>query len=378
MSPSATPGGSGLRAVDLHAHPSLKTTLWRLDLARRHRSGGAWNPFTLRVDLPKLREGGVGVVVSSVYLPEKGLLEECAVLRAARALAPSRIRDLFGPDPLKRTLGIMESFEAAVRRATMDGQEVARVARSKSELDAALADGRIAVLHAIEGAHSLGADPGNAALLFERGVCMITIAHFFENDFVAPVHGIPRAQRPLRCFRKEKDLSRGLTAKGAELVEAMVDLGILLDLAHCTPRAREQVFEIVGTRRPLLFSHVGVRALKEDPMSPTDDEIRRVATTGGVIGIIFMSSWLSDTPHKNGLEEIVATARHIRNAGGIGAVALGTDFDGFTDPPDDAKDPADLPRVADALAAGGFSAAEVDAVLSGNGLRILHDGWGRA
>lgn len=73
MSPSASPGGRGLRAVDLHAHPSLKTTLWRLDLARRHRSGGAWNPFTLRVDLPKLREGGVGVVVSSVYLPEKGL-----------------------------------------------------------------------------------------------------------------------------------------------------------------------------------------------------------------------------------------------------------------------------------------------------------------
>ena len=242
----------------------------------------------MRVDLPKLREGGVGVLVSSIYLPEHGLLDECAILRGASHLAPRRIRELFGPDPCKRTLKVLDAFEDEVRRATINGREVARVVHSPTELDAALSDGKIAILHAVEGARGLGDDAANVRTLFARGVCMITIAHFFENSFVAPVHGIPRAQRPPCCFRKEKDLTRGLTGKGRELVEAMVDIGILVDLSHCTPAARNQVFGIVGTRRPLVFSHVGVHALKSDPMSPTDEEIRTIAATGGVIGVIFM------------------------------------------------------------------------------------------
>jgi len=218
---------------------------------------------------------------------------------------------------------------------------------------------------------------GNVRRLFERGVCLLTLGHFYENPYVAPVDAIPPAQKFLGCFRQPKDLTKGLTPAGEQLIEALLELGILVDLTHCTPPARRRAFDIVNRRRPLVFSHVGVSRFKPDPMNPTDEEIRAVADTGGVIGIIFMNHWLAEGEHKNGLDLIVATARHLKDKGGIDVVALGTDFDGFTDPPDDVKDPSELPKVTDALLRAGFTEIEVEKFLGGNALRVLRTGWGR-
>lgn len=124
-----------------------------------------------------------------------------------------------------------------------------------------------------------------------------------------------------------------------------------------------------------MFSHVGVQPLADDPMSPTEDEIRRIADTGGVVAVIFMNYWLGEHDKKNGLEAIVATAKHIADVGGIGAVAFGSDFDGFTDPPDDVKDISELPRLTDALLNAQFSESDVEKILGKNMERVLRMGW---
>ncbi len=80
-------------------------------------------------------------------------------------------------------------------------------------------------------------------------------------------------------------------------------------------------------------------------MNPTDAEIKTIAGFGGVIGVIFMNYWLDSGHHDNGLDLIVATIKHIVDKGGIDAVAIGSDFDGFTDPPDDLKDISEMPRL---------------------------------
>jgi membrane dipeptidase len=112
-------------------------------------------------------------------------------------------------------------------------------------------------------------------------------------------------------------------------------------------------------------------------MNPTDAEIRQIADTGGVVGIILMNHWLTPVKIKQGLHYVVETARRIRDQGGIETVALGTDFDGFTDPPDDVKDMADLPNITEALLRGGFREADIRLILGGNALRVLRQGWGR-
>lgn len=377
LSPQARDLHARATIVDLHAHPSLNVSLWGHKFASRHRSTGAWNPFTMRTDLPKLREGNVRVLLSAVYLPERRLLTDCWALKVAKCFAAPRVQRLFEGNPFDRTLEVMAQFEAEVARSRVNGREAARVVRSRAELEAALGAGQLALIHTVEGAHSLGGRVANARVLFERGVCALTLAHFYANEFVHPVEGIPPEQKIPGCFEAPKDLTRGLTPLGEELVEACVEMGMLVDLTHCTPPARQRAFEIVRRRRPLLFSHVGVASLNPQPMNPTDAEIRQIADTGGVVGIILMNHWLTTVKIKQGLHYVVETARRIRDQGGIETVALGTDFDGFTDPPDDLRDMADLPNLTEALLRGGFTEDEILRILGGNALRVLRQGWGR-
>jgi membrane dipeptidase len=197
------------------------------------------------------------------------------------------------------------------------------------------------------------------------------------------VDGIPPAQKHLGCFRSPKDLAASLTPMGRDVVDEMLRLGMLVDLTHCTPPARAAVLDRVGTRRPVVMSHVGAGSINPNPMNPTPDEVRRIAETGGVVGVIAMGYWLTGRAEgqrgrdAGGIGAMVATVRALADQGGIDAVALGTDFDGFTDPPDDLPDPSHLPRLEEALLAGGFTGAEVEKVLGGNAMRVLTDGWQR-
>ena len=123
---------------------------------------------------------------------------------------------------------------------------------------------------------------------------MLTLAHFYENEVVAPVVGIPEDMQKFGCFKQPKDLDLGLGEIGPAVVEEMLRVGMILDLTHCTPKARLQIYDLCGNQRPLMFSHVGVQPLADDPMSPTEDEIRRIADTGGVVAMIFMNYWLGE------------------------------------------------------------------------------------
>ncbi len=361
--------------IDAHVHPALKTYLFKKKLWKAHRSGGAFDPFSMRVDLPKTISGGVDGLVSSIYLPERGLLEDCKALKMASKIGPKRMRRLFKGDPFERTIEILDDFEQAIAIANSKGREIARIVQSTDQLLRARGDKVVAIVHAVEGGHSLGGQPENVEKLSQRGVCSLTLAHFYENEIVSPVVGIPEDMQILGCFKGEKDLEKGLGSIGPEVVEEMLRFGMIIDLTHCTPIARSQIYDLCGSRRPLIFSHVGVQPLADDPMSPTEDEIRHIAETGGVIAVIFMNYWLGEHSTKDGLDAIVATMKAIVNAGGIETVAFGSDFDGFTDPPDDIKEVSKTPRLTMSLLEAGFIPNDIEKILGKNFERVLRLGW---
>jgi len=102
-----------------------------------------------------------------------------------------------------------------------------------------------------------------------------------------------------------------------------------------------------------------------------------VADCGGVIGTIFMNHWLAPGEPKNGLDLLVKTIRHIVNTGGIDSVAIGSDFDGFTDPPDDMKNAAQYPKLSAELKRAGFSDDDIEKIYNTNGRRVIENGWGK-
>jgi len=363
--------------IDLHVHPPLKTYLFDKKLNKRYKTGGFWNPFTMRVDFPKIIEGGVNGILSTVYLPEKKMIDDCWALKLLKIFLGTRLRRMITGNPFDVTMEMIDRFERAVQRAKIEGKEVAQVAKSVTDFHRILDERKIAIIHAIEGGHSLDGKIENVKKFFDKGVCLLALAHFYENELGPTVGGIPSDKKFLCCFKHEKEQSCALTDFGREVVEEMMTLGMLIDLTHSTPQMRAEVLEMNKNRHPIVCSHVGVKVMNPHTMNPDDQEIKKIADTGGAIGIIFKNYWLTTKEHKKGLDLITKSITHLKNVGGIDCIVIGSDLDGFTDPPDDIKDISEIPMLTQCLLKAGFSEDEIEKILCKNALRVIQNGWGK-
>jgi membrane dipeptidase len=289
---------------------------------------------------------------------------------------------IYGRPYFDVTSQMLDEMETALSKAIdpLTGKPLAKVAQSLAALEAILAEEPeppVAFVHAVEGGHCIDGKLENLQTLFERGVAYLTLAHFFENEIVHPVFPWPEYIQKFGCFRSERDLTLGLKPFGEQVVEKMVELGMLIDISHCTPPARARIFEIVGNRRPVLATHVGAYEINPSPYNLKDWELRKIAESGGTAGVIFMNYWLMPHETKRGLNFITRTVEHFVNTAGVDHVSIGSDFDGFTDPPDDLKDASELPYLTQRLIAEEFSEESIGKILGGNALRVLREGWGK-
>lgn len=368
--------------TDIHAHPAMNAFLWDRDLRRHYWTGRGFNPLASLTDFKMLEKGGVKVLWSSLHVPEANLFG-CWLLRLAAHLT-SGGRKLLKLNAWECLLVMMAKMERQVARA----DDRFALARSNAELDQVLAAGRTAIVHTVEGGHVLGAglDEEDVAgrlarleQLAERGVASLTLAHLFPNDLAGHAEAIPTEQRSYPTCKLDTgvDMSRGLTATGRAVVERMVELRIVPDVTHCTPVARREVYDLVATRIPVIASHSGVESMNPVPYNLDRADVQAIAAAGGVVGVIFMPYWLDKSHPGPGLDAIWRTMDTVREwcGGSWEHAAIGTDFDGFTDPADDCSSSAELPLIRAMLAAKGVSPNDAEAVLGGNARRVLRSGW---
>ena len=288
--------------IDLHIHPSMKQQLFNRRLGVRYFAVRTINVLGVQSSFPRMKTGQYDAFLSVLHVPEKGLLKDFPIINVFRVLRPDLWRKLFAPPPFTATLTILNDMETEA----VKWPEV-KMAHSVTELDAILAQPAgtrpIAVVHAVEGAHSLGDDKAsedevlaNLEELYRRGVAYITLAHFYRNRVVHPCYPFPEQMVSLaRNPDLWRDLTRGLTPLGERVVKRMIDLGMLIDLSHSTPAARQRVYELCeasGKRVPLMATHVGAYEINPSPYNLSDWEVRRIARDGGVVGVIFMPYWL--------------------------------------------------------------------------------------
>ncbi|MEP7108621.1 MAG: membrane dipeptidase [Ferruginibacter sp.] len=419
--PSIPVPGTGY-FIDMHCHPSLKLYLWGKRMWKQHPSKKGSNIFNLQVDVTKVIAGNVRGLLAAHYLPEKGLREE---LKIVRMLFP--ILKIFAPrfsNKIEegnctnfRQLSVMlDEFEQHVEIANKKmgikktGKDVIKIARSYREFEDNINAGIISIAQTIEGAHALGRemgnDPGESHLanlerLFERGICLITLAHWFQNDCCFPVEGMPpwnKAQLKFNWKYDPESDDKPLTAIGRSIVIRMMEIGMIVDITHLTPIARSEVFLINEKfNRPIVFSHAGVQSLFKGPKEfenfrfycANDEEINNIKKCNGVIALIFMNYFLvgSDNHIKesnrkqmeNGIGYIIETIQYIRKqTGTYENIALGSDFDNFGNSPADLKDSSYFPLLLERIKNIPFiREAEVDMITQGNVLRVLREGWKR-
>jgi microsomal dipeptidase-like Zn-dependent dipeptidase len=394
--------------VDIHAHPVLKTYLFDYNIYEMHQNHFPFiefNPFYLQVDIPKLLQGGIDVVFSTVYLPERPFIDNCEIMGGLFKILKNfftsltdKVEDNSSSNrPFEQSLGIIDQFENKVQKAKSKGYRVS-IPRNWDELQKSIEKGEIVFLHAVEGAHCLGRNYqdtsdylNNLKILQEKGVCQMTLAHFYPNDVTYQINGIPPTIRKFLECKNTSNPKKGLTDIGEVVVKEMLKIGMVVDLTHSTPLARKKVFEINRSlgdnKRPLVFSHVGVQELFDDQFSPDKlynidrNEITEIHHCHGVIGLIADNYWLFGREEKlfqdnPAIPKLIETIDYIHDiTGSYENIAVGTDYDGFTDTSDDLKDPSEMPNLTRALLDHINDPAQVKLILGGNALRVLREGW---
>lgn len=334
---------AGLQIADMHED----TLLWKRDVLERASRG--------HVDLPRLIEGNVALqVFSSVTKTPKGQnydansaeTDNITMLAVAQLQPPRTWNSL-----LERSLFHAQKLERAAARS--EGR--LHVIRSPGELDALLAAraaGQKAVggLLSIEGLQNMEGKIENIDRLYSAGFRMAGLAHFFDNEIAGSMHGEQKG---------------GLTPLGRQTVRRMEQLGMIVDIAHSSHATVAEVLNMA--KRPVVSSHGGVQAVCKVNRNLSDEEIRGVAKTGGVVGIGYWDAAICGTEP----EKVAAAIAHVRDLVGIDHVGLGSDFDGAVTT---GFDTAQLVYVTQALVDRGFTPEEIGKVMGGNVLRVLRAG----
>lgn len=205
----------------------------------------------------------------------------------------------------------------------------------------------VGAIYLIEGAHPLEGDIDKLDALFEAGLRIAGLTHFFDNELGGSLHGTSGA---------------GLTDFGRDVVRRANELGLIIDVAHASPRMVEEVLAL--SARPVILSHGGMKGACDTPRNLSDALMMDIAAAGGLVGIGFWDAAVCDTTPAG----IARSLRYAIDLLGVEHVALGSDYDGSTAVEFDASE---LVVLTEAMLNAGFTETEIRAVMGENVRRFM-------
>jgi membrane dipeptidase len=295
--------------------------------------------------LPSMAAGGIDVRVAAIYNSPK-YLPELALRRA-----------------LDQVAAFLDELDAAPGAA---------LCTSHDDILRARAEGKRGFILGMEGAEPLGSDLALLRVFYTLGVRVLGITHALRNYAADGAFFTP----------KRTGLVGGLSDFGVELIEKAQAMGMLLDVSHLNDPGFWDVIKF--SRAPIIASHSNCRALADHPRNLTDEQIKAVAGTGGVIGINSIGRFVNppDLPH------LIDHVDHLVEVAGREHVGLGLDFCAYLL---EHKSPVersgmrpgaylsvdglggdqDVPKIPALLAERGYPAETIDLIMGGNFLRVF-------
>ena len=305
------------RVVDLHVETFVWSRILGYDLGVEHGPGLLRARWFGQADLPRLRAAGLSAVVLSI------------------ATNPAR------------------------RRGTRTATLLANLRRLQPVAGAA--DG-LTVHLAVQGANAFDS-PGDVRLVPRGALVRVTLMHLTDSTLGATSSPLGRSRG-----------KGGLTAVGREMVEALDEHHILVDLAHASRRTFFDAVAVLDARPgslPPVVTHTGISGVRPSWRNLDDEQIRAVADRGGVIGIMYHRGFLGRPFWTVGAEAIVRHLEHAIDVGGEDVAALGSDWDGMIVTPRDMPTCLELPVLVEHMLRRGWSEDRVRRVLGQNALRVI-------
>lgn len=354
--------------LDLHADtPTAYFMEPSFVFGERHETG--------HIDLPRLRDAGVDGEFFIAWVPPELSGDEGAAFEFAEE--------------------VIEKVHETAERT--DG---ARIATGVGDLDEALEADELAMFIGVEGGHAIEGSLDRLEDFHDLGARSMTLTWNNANGWAdsccaPPEHG-------------------GLTDFGRDVVGAMNELGMLVDLSHAADSTFWDTIEV--SKDPVMVSHSCCRGLVNHPRNVSDEMLEAIRDKGGVVGINFYAGFLDKNVAERSIavresarrfeehvrKTAVDTATAIREAreyrarvvsklprpkpktlvehvvhmvevAGPDHVALGTDFDGIQRLPNEITDVTDLPWLTAAMMARGLSEETIRKILGGNVRRLLEE-----
>jgi membrane dipeptidase len=330
---------------------------------REHESSFFSRGETGHLDLPRAREGGFGGGFFAVYVPP-----ESELLHGADPAALLSMNNGELPPPLELAYSqrIAIGMTALLFRLqdASDGQM--KVVQTADDLSECLRTGVMAAVLHFEGAEAIDTDLEALEVFYHAGLRSLGPVWSRPNAFAEGV--------PFRCPHSP-DTGPGLTEVGRALVRECNRLGVVIDLSHMNEQGFWDVAEV--TAAPLVASHSNAHALCPITRNLTDKQLDAIRESDGIVGVNFGTGFLVEEgrgDHSTRLEHIIRHVDYLVERVGIDRVGLGSDFDGTTIPAE-LGSAAGLPRLLDAMRAGGYDDASLRKVAHENWVRVLRKTW---
>lgn len=322
-----------MKFIDLHADTLMHTSLTGVD-SLMHNS-------QTHLDIQRLSQGGAMAQFLAVFM-----LNEAIIKKQNRPIISDKeyIDQLY--NHLQESIEkYNNSIQLATNYETLESNQMAN---------------NISIFLTLEDGRPIGEDLTRLENLYEMGFRLVTLTWNKENSI-----GYPNS------FDKN-DMRKGLKKFGFEVIELMNSLGMVIDVSHLSDGGFYDVIET--SNKPIIASHSNARAISPHPRNLSDDMIKKIAESGGVIGLNFLGNFLNKdiTQNQSTIKVMIEHLKHIRNIGGAEVLALGTDFDGMSGELEiDGPDKMNL--LFDALWHSGWDYGTIEKFGFQNTMRVIKD-----
>ncbi len=235
------------------------------------------------------------------------------------------------------------------------------LAKSYADFEQAIKNHRSVFVLGIEGGDFIENNLERLEYVFNEGVRLLVPVHFSRNTLGSIALGFGNRTIP-------QSEHTGLTELGRKMVKRANDLGMIIDLSHADEKTLFDITEI--TTKPVICSHTGPRSLQNYPRYISDKAIKKIASTGGVIGMwpFFDGKW--GIPNIN---TFIDYARHLKQLIGPKHLAIGTDINGVPGNMEGYKNLYDSYKIIQALLKAGYTPEEIKSVIGLNFLRVFKE-----
>ena len=313
------------------------------------------------IDLKKAKAGGFGGGFFAVYVPSQTDLD----FKYQEMTKESY--DLPLPDPIVWSDAVSVVAEQVAILLQLEKQGGLEICKSAQDIRRAFSTGKIAAIFHIEGAEAI--DPNLHMLEVLHAAGLRSIGPVWSRSTIFG-NGVPFR------YPSGPDIGSGLTDKGVELVKRCNELNIMIDLSHLNEAGFWDV--VRNSNAPLVATHSNAHAITEHSRNLTDDQLRAIADSDGMVGLNFAAAFLrndgkmlSNVP----LNQMLKHIDHLINILGEDRVGFGSDYDGAV-VPEELSDVSALPKLRQAMKEHGYGEVLIKKLCHSNWLRVLEKTWG--